>query len=188
MFHTKFWYYFMNGYLKAIVKSKCLKVAIGSFCILAILPVAAYVDDIYSSSDNPDYCVKRNLILRKIRLLPLFDEKYISSIETVYNCALRKKNIVMVSPDSLLDNYDHTEDSEYRWKYELVKALYLPNISNKCSAPEKAKDCIVARFDITRDKPAANSIKKVDFVHYVLLVKDEGGKYKKVDEGYLDFH
>jgi hypothetical protein len=178
----------MNSYLKTIIKSKWLKIAIGSFCALAILPVAAYVDDVYSSSNNPDYCVKRNLILIKTPLLYQFDEKYLGSIETVYACALRKKDIVMVSPDSLLDNYDHTEDSEYRWKYELVKAFYLPDISNKCSALGKVRDCIMASFDVTRDKPAANSIEKVNFVHYVLLVKDESGKYKKVNEGSLDFH
>ena len=171
----------MNSYLKTIIKSKSLKIAIGSFFILAILPVAAYVlDDIYRYSNNPDYCIKRNLILIKTPLLYLFDEKYTGSIHQAYSCALKKKDIVMVSPDSLLDNYDHIEDSEYRWKYELVKAFYLPDISSKCSAPEKAKDCVIARFDATNSKPAADSIKKIDFAQYVLLVKDENGKYKKV--------
>jgi hypothetical protein len=178
----------MNSYLKIIIKSKWLKIAMGSFCILAILPVAAYVDDIYDSSDNPDYCIKRNLILLKTPLLYLFDEKYTGSIDTVYSCALKKKDIVMVSPDSLLSNYDHIEDSEYRWKYELVKALYLPAISDKCSAPEKAKDCIIAEFHVANNKKSANSIRRGDFAHYVLLVKDGNGKYKKVAETRQGFY
>jgi hypothetical protein len=173
----------MNSYFKKIIKSKWLKIAIGSFCILAVLPVAAYVDDIYRFSDNPDYCVKRNLILIKTPLLYLFDEKYAGSIEKIYTCALEKKDIVMVSPDSLLSNYDRTEDSEYRWKYELVKALYLPDISSKCSTPEKAKDCVIAKFHVTRNRKSA-----VDFAHYVLLVKDENGKYKKVAEVSQEFY
>ncbi len=178
----------MNSYLKAIIKSKWLKIAMGSFFVLATLPVAAYVDDMYRSSGNPDYCIKRNLILIKTPLLYLFDEKYTGSIQTIYECALEKKDTVMISPDSLLNNYDHTGDSEDRWKYELVKAFYLPDISNKCSTPEKAKDCVMASFKVTRNKPPTNSIEKVNFVHYVLLVKEESGKYKKVNEGYLDFH
>jgi hypothetical protein len=178
----------MNNYLKIIIKSKWLKIAIGSFCVLAILPVAAYVDDIYNSGDNPDYCVKRNLVLLKTPLLYLFDEKYTGSVETVYSCALKKKDIVMVPPDSLLSNYDHIEDSEYRWKYELVKALYLPDISSKCSTPEKAKDCVIAKFHVVTDKKSANDIKDVDYAHYILLVKDEHGKYKKVNEGSLTFY
>ncbi len=176
----------MDSYLKTIIKSKWLKIAMGSFFVLAILPVAAYVDEIYS--DSPDYCVKRNLVLIKTPLLYLFDERYTGSINQTYGCALRKKDIVMVSPDNLLNDYDHTGDSEGRWKYELVKAFYLPDISNKCSAPEKAKDCVMASFDVTRNKPPTNSIEKVDFVHYVLLVKDENGKYKKVGEGGYDFY
>jgi hypothetical protein len=173
----------MNSYLKIMAKSKWLKIAMGSFCILAILPVAAYVDDIYRFSNNPDYCVKRNLILLKTPLLYLFDEKYTGSVETIYSCAIEKKDIVMVSPDSLLSNYDHIEDSEYRWKYELVKAFYLPEISSKCSTPARSKDCVIASFEVTTNKNSA-----VNYIHYVLLVKDENGKYKKVAQGRLDFH
>lgn len=88
----------------------------------------------------------------------------------------------MINSDSLLNKYDNTQDSRDIWKYELVKAFYLPEIDSKCSIPEKSKDCVMARFDITKHKNLNSSPDRIDTIHYVLLVADKNGKYQKVKE------
>ncbi len=171
----------MKSYLRSTVNNKWFQVIIGSLCVLSILPIAAYIDDILST--NPDYCVKRNLVLTDIPMLYFFDEKHAGSLTQAYFCALEKSNIIMVTSDDLLDHYDHTEDSQDVWKYELVKAFYLPEIDSKCYAPAKSKNCVMARFEVTTRKRNSNRPPgSINTIHYVLLVADENGNYKKVKE------
>jgi hypothetical protein len=91
--------------------------------------------------------------------------------------------VIMVNADDLLNHYDYTEDSQDIWKYELVKAFYLPEIDSKCHAPAKSKNCVMARFEVTTRKMNSNRPPgSIDTIHYVLLVADENGNYKKVKE------
>lgn len=171
----------MKSCLKVIANNKWFQVTTGLLCVLSVLPIAAYIDDKFST--NPDYCVKRNLVLINTPVLYLFDEGYTGSLRQAYYCALKKSNIMMMASDSLLNHYDHTEDSQDVWRYELVRAFYLPEIDSKCSAPAKSKNCVMARFEITTIKRNPNRPPdSIDTIHYVLLVADENGNYKKVKE------